>query len=187
MKRYFVWKDANCNGINPEWLEIGGKEFYELVNKPENAKRKFIPWYDEDGEIKDTFLYEATEEAYRDWDKQRKHEARLKKHYYDERMLFVDWDEVVYYDDVDPITRADMIPDPDAHVGPTDDELFVSDLYKALETLNEEERKLVDLLFLNNDGRSEVKIARELGIPQQTLNYRKNVILKKLRAWFGRN
>ena len=40
-KRYFVWKNANCNGVNPEWIELSGKEFYEFQKKVENKTRYF--------------------------------------------------------------------------------------------------------------------------------------------------
>ena len=46
MKRYFAWKDAGCNGIDPEWIEISGEEFALL--KKENPQRRFIPSYNED-------------------------------------------------------------------------------------------------------------------------------------------
>ena len=67
MKKYFIWKDANCNGINPEWLEITGQEFRKL--KKENPERRFIISYDEDDPESDRFLFEATRKDYNEWNR----------------------------------------------------------------------------------------------------------------------
>ena len=94
----------------------------------------------------------------------------------------MDLDEVVYYDDDDPITRAEIIADEDAYVEPNQEQLLINELYDALEALSSEERELVDLLFLKNDDhKSERKIAEEFGVPQKTLNCRKQAIIKKLK------
>lgn len=186
MKRYFVWKDANCNGINPEWIELSGRQFKEFVKRPENKNRYFIK-FNEDEEDTFTSVIEATKERFLEYDRERKKKAYNRKKCFDEHFLFVDLEEILYYDDDGPVTRADTIVDEDAYVEPNSEEQLILNLHEALKTLSPEERRLIDLLFLQNDGKSEVKIARELGVPQQTLNYRKNVILKKLRAWFGRN
>ncbi len=186
MKRYFVWKDPDCNGISPEWLEISGNEFYDLVNDPANSERTFIPWCDEDEDGKDSFIFEVTEEEFKEWDRNRKREAYRRKAFFDEKILFVDWDEVVYYDDTDPVTLGDVIPDPDAHVEPTAEEELIEDLYEALKTLSKKERQIIDALYLkNDDNKSEREITRELGISHMTMNCRKNRVLKKLRKYFA--
>ena len=41
-KQYFVWKDPNCNGINPEWLEMTPREFYLFRKEPQNRTRLFV-------------------------------------------------------------------------------------------------------------------------------------------------
>lgn len=52
-------------------------------------------------------------------------------------------------------------------------------LSKALSELTDEERLLIDELFYNS--KSERQVAKETGIPQTTLNYQKNKIIKRLR------
>ena len=187
MKKYFVWKDANCNGINPEWLEISGKEFHKIVSDPEN-KRWFIKWYDEDGECPDVFWYEVTYRVYLDHKEQKAREAYRRKKFFDENTLIVDFEEVLYYDDDGPVTRADTIVDEDAYVEPNPEEQLILDLQEALKTLSQEERELIDLLFLKNDDhKSERQIAKELGIPDMTINSRKKKIMQKLRLAFVQN
>jgi len=51
------------------------------------------------------------------------------------------------------------------------------ELHRALKSLDSAERKLITQVFF--DGRSIYDIAKEIGISQTTLNYRKNAILKK--------
>ena len=41
-KRFFAWKDANCDGKNPKWIEMSGKEFYAFKQLPGNYDRKFV-------------------------------------------------------------------------------------------------------------------------------------------------
>ena len=62
-KKFLVWKDKNCNGVNPEWLFLTGDEFYEFIQKEENKGRHFIkmpPMDKGDDEI----TIEATKEEY---------------------------------------------------------------------------------------------------------------------------
>lgn len=43
--KYFIWKDEKCKGINPEWLEISGREFYSLLK--ESPKKRYFEKIDE--------------------------------------------------------------------------------------------------------------------------------------------
>ena len=36
-KKYFIWKDPACNGMDIEWVELNGRAFYDLLKKPENG------------------------------------------------------------------------------------------------------------------------------------------------------
>lgn len=186
MKRYFVWKDANCNGINPEWLEISGEEFAQL--KKENPQRRFIPCYNEDDpEDGDCFLYEATKENYNEWNRD-----QMRYHYRDtvfhRKYKFVSLDDLVSEDDEEGLTWAEIIPDTseedaEAHEAWLEwHDKAIGALREALTELKPKELEIVNLIFLNNpDEKSEVVLSKEKNIPQQTLNYRKNAVLKKLR------
>lgn len=75
--KYFIWKDEKCKGINPEWLEISGKEFYRLVSKPENAHRKFIKEpIDPENISMGFFVLEVTKDNYNKFDALRKRNER---------------------------------------------------------------------------------------------------------------
>lgn len=186
MKRYFVWKDANCNGINPEWLEISGEEFSKL--KKENPQRRFIPSYNEDDpEDGDCFLYEATQKAFRDWNREHmryvRHNALLYKKY-----KVVSFDDLVDENDEEGLTWADIIPDTSEEDAESHEawlewhDKAIAALREALTELKLKELETVNLIFLDNpEKKSEVVLSKEKNIPQQTLNYRKNAVLKKLR------
>ena len=59
------------------------------------------------------------------------------------------------------------------------DKILLDMLMSALDELAADERGLIDALYF--DGKSERDVATEIGVPQTTLNYRKNKILKWLK------
>ena len=190
MKRYFVWKDANCNGINPEWLEISGEEFMKL--KENEPKRRFIPCYDEDDPESDVFLYEATKENYNEWNRD-----QMRYHYRDavfhQKYKFVSLDDLVSEDDEEGLTWAEVIPDTSEEDAAAHEEWLewhdkaIAALREALKELKPKELETVNLIFLNNpEKKSEVVLGKENDIPQRTLNNRKNAVLKKLREIMAR-
>jgi len=63
------------------------------------------------------------------------------------------------------------------------DALLLEQLNMALAELTEEERCLIEEIFFsqNGEGKTEREAAGSLGIPQKTLNERKNRALTKLR------
>lgn len=60
-------------------------------------------------------------------------------------------------------------------------------LREALDKLPNEERKLIDALFLSNngDGMSEREYAKHLGLSKTALHTRKQKVLHKLKKFFG--
>ena len=75
-KRYFRWKDANCNGIAPEWIEMTGKEFFLFTKSPESKGRYFIEMNEAGME---PIVIEATVDKYIEWRKQMRRRSRLVK------------------------------------------------------------------------------------------------------------
>lgn len=70
------------------------------------------------------------------------------------------------------------------------EEKLVADiaLKSALEYLTDEERVIIDVLYLkNSENLSERAMAEQIGIPQMTLNNRKLKILKKLKKYLAQN
>ena len=134
----------------------------------------------------DVATFEVTLKRYREWDAEKHREAYKKQLEEEEGITFVSLDAPLYNVDGEDFTLYDIIPS-DYGEDHTCDEL-IEKLYDSLDTLTPEERRIIDLLYLENDEKKSVaKIASEMGVLQQTLNYRKNVILEKLRDWFCRN
>ena len=62
-----------------------------------------------------------------------------------------------------------------------EDNLMLEMLMKALETLTDDERSLINELYFNE--KSERILSKQIDIPQQTINSRKAIIIKKLRKF----
>jgi RNA polymerase sigma factor (sigma-70 family) len=65
------------------------------------------------------------------------------------------------------------------------DRLLLELLMSALDRLNADERSLIDALFY--EEKSEREVAKESGVSQNTVNYRKNRVLEKLHKFLERN
>lgn len=59
--------------------------------------------------------------------------------------------------------------------------LMLEKLFKSLELLDSEERKIIDAIYY--EGKTEREISAETGIPQKTINNRKRKILAKLKKF----
>ena len=185
MKRFFIWKDGKYNRKDTEWLEISGEEFATL--KENEPQRRFIPNYDEDDPESDVFLYEATKEDYNEWNRD-----QMRYHYrekaFHKKYKVVSFDELVSEDDEEGLTWAEIIPDTseedaEAHEAWLEwHDKAIDALKEALTELTPKQLETVNLIFLNNpEEKSEVILGKENGIPQRTLNNRKNAVLKKLK------
>ena len=88
----------------------------------------------------------------------------------------------------DDVFHNDIIADVSVKV---EDEAIVNmdleALAEALRTLPEDERWLISELFLRDKPKTEQEITALTGIPRQTVNYRKNKILKKLKKHLAKN
>jgi len=63
------------------------------------------------------------------------------------------------------------------------DKFLLDMLMLALDKLTDDERGLVDALFF--EEKSEREVARETGVPHQTVHSRKAAILRKLKSWLS--
>jgi hypothetical protein len=71
---YLIWKDPSCNGIDPDWQEITGKEFLALVRSAESKNRHFIKLQStEDDGADGAIVIEATKIDYMDWKREKNH------------------------------------------------------------------------------------------------------------------
>lgn len=198
--KYFIWKEEKCKGINPEWLEISGKEFYRLVSKPENAHRKFIKEpIDPENISMGFFVLEVTKDNYNKFDALRKRNERSedvlnanrKRHKLSE---LTEGDElsknvipfVISFDapvaDEEELHYHDIVSDNGDSEDFIVDKIQLSNIYMQTRTYSEFERSLLDeLYFFNTDNKSEREFARKYNIPFATYLRKKEKLLKKLK------
>lgn len=185
-KRYFVWKDASCNGINPQWIELTGKEFYEFRKKPENKNRLFSTLGDPDYDD-ECFIMESTPEQFRKANSDYCKRYRRIAHRIESGRT-----EVSFYSSVSELTTLtyeDVISAEEDDIEEKVIEMLEKEaLYRAIETLSPEERKVILAYFLSNENnKGEREIARAIGIPRKTLNNRKLAAIKKLSDFLAQN
>ena len=186
MKRFFIWKDGKYNGKDTEWLEISGEEFNRITD--DEPERRFIPSYDEDDpENCDWYYYEATVEDYKDWNRNRMRYIRHNKRFH-QKYTVVSFDDLVDENDEEGLTWGEIIPDTSEEDAAAHEawlewhEKALVALREVVSELKPKEMETLNLIFFENpEEKSEVELAKEKGIPQQTLNYRKNALLKKMK------
>ncbi len=178
-KQYLIWKDRNCNGINPEWISLTGKEYFEFLHKEENKGRFFIK-IPSLGDGDDTITIETTKEKHDKAEADRKEEAR--KLEYKKKFVTFSFDVT---DEANDLMIYELLGNMQDDLEETMEKtILLEKLPKALESLTDKEREIIDLYYFT-DGATEQSVAKKLGIPQQTLNSRKLAILKKLKNFFG--
>jgi DNA-directed RNA polymerase specialized sigma subunit len=182
-KIYLVWKDASCNGIEPEWIFMDGRCFYSFIKKPENKGRYFMTLDDRICNDADIVTVECTRERYKAWRVQKNHERYLDR--CAESRSTVSISEV--FNESEDLTYEEVL---------ADDADFEEDLIRVaknkllnefFDTLSDKDKDLLDLLYIKNKDKPESAIAIEIGVPQQTLNNRKLVLRKKLQKFLGKN
>ena len=183
-KKYLVWKDRNCNGINPEWIEMSGEEFYAFISKEENKKRRFIVLNNRICEDADVIIMEANEAEFLRFQKEYDHAKYL--HRFEKQVSIVSLSEPLR--EGEELRYEDIIADDKE----TADELLIRrekiDLLREFfYKLSSEEQEFLFWLYVRNKGRKESDLAREHGIPKQTLNDQKMRIRKKLKNFLGQN
>lgn len=179
---YLVWKDPNCNGVNPEWEYLSRKKFLALVKSPKGDGRQFIKLNTTNGDGSDgKIVIEATEAEYKDWLIEKRHRQYL-------RDINPGYTEISYHairEEDDDCSGEEILADETVNV--LDDCLLMMDkqiLKSALEQLTPEEHRLIAFFYLSDEQGTERDFSTLTGIPQKTVNDRKNRVLKKLKKYF---
>lgn len=183
--KYYIWKDSNCNGINPDWVEISGTQFFKLVqDKTQKRYFKRIDDGTEDGA--DVLVFESTYEEYKEWHRKNESKRRIKKRQEHLKPQFVSLDDSLSDPD---LTYNDIISDTSVNI---EDDVFtsveVSKLQTVINSLSDDE-KLVLMIVKKSmaENISERKICETLGIDQSTFWSRKKKIFEKIKKSFGQN
>lgn len=181
--KYFIWKDEKCKGINPEWLEISGREFYSLLK--ESPKKRYFEKIDEcveDGA--DVLVFETTYERYKKWHREHERKRRSK------RLELKYINSIIFLNDYIVSSEGylnDFIADIDENVEDKalkNIEYFV--LQDAIKNLNDEEKLVLDIVKkAMEENKSERGICKELGIDREKFRYQREKVFKKIKKYFS--
>jgi len=178
---YLVWKQPLCNGSAPEWQEITGQEFLALVRSADGAGRYFIklPGHTEDGSDS-AIVLETTRADYLEWKREKNRADYL-------RNLAKGFNTVSYHslESEDGSYGEELLADTTIDV--TAESIQAIDrqtLSVALASLSPEDYRLIAYLYLSDEKGTERGYSELTGIPQKTVNDRKNRILAKLKKFF---
>lgn len=171
-KTYWVMKNP---GSTAEWIEMNGKQFYEFINSPVGKGRYFIDF--------DIYEIEVSREEYCKWKREANHSGYLQA--FEDEALILSLDSLAGNDG---ISYEGLIADLSVNI---EDEIIRADtlqlLGEAVLSLADDERWLITELFFRDKPKTEQEITKLTGIPQQTVSYRKNKILEKLKILLVRN
>ena len=184
--KYFVWKDANCNGVNPEWIEMDGRTFYAFTKEPANKDRRFVRLGNEICEEADIIYIEATIQQYVEWHKEECVKYRNQKDRKDHPYRLVSFQETA--GEMNELTFDEVIADDNINV----EEEVVSKLHceyvrKIVMDLPLEERHIIEVMYYGPELISERAAAIIFGIPRKTLNNRKIKIFEKIKKSLAQN
>ncbi len=202
--QFYIWKDPNCNGVKPDWIELSGAEFFVFIRDPGNSRRKFIKEYVDDEQPQlGYYKFEVNEEEFRKWKASQKRKERsedvmdanskkaklLLKDDIDESH-YVNVPTVVSFDipisEEDDLTLHDVVADESNDFEKVTNKLLLEQIHVISRQFPEKERALIDrLYFLNKANKSDNEIARCMSIPTSTFNRRKEKILKILSKKVG--
>jgi RNA polymerase sigma factor (sigma-70 family) len=175
---YLVWKDPACNGVNPEWLEITGQEFYILPKQG----RYFIKLASTEPDGSDgAIVMESTKAVYVAWRKEKRHSEYLRDSnpgYTQISYHAIESEDGCYGEEFLPDAACDIEAD---FLKRQEPEL----LREALSRLCDDERRMIEYLYLADKPGTVRGYSDMTGIPQKTVNDRKTRAIDKLKKYFS--
>lgn len=186
-KQFYVWKDRNCNGVDPEWVQLTGREYFRFIKDPANKERCFVTLDNGGDSDAGVIFMEATPEEYRKWRSEYRSHIRLLK----QNMEFIEQQaslDAPLVDD-EETNLHDVVADESVNVADeVSNQLDLETLREALKTLSPEEMQIINAYYFQNGGEnSERKLASAMSIARSTLYDRRTKILKKLKNFSGQN
>lgn len=180
-KKYYRWKDENCNGVNPEWIEITGQEFYDYVDSSEIGGKYFIKeyFYPDNKEL-GFYAYETTKRQYNEWHKLYMQKLRYENNQKEIGYKMVSLDEE--FDESEEMTLHEAVSDESVDVEESAILAYrINKIYEALEQLSEDEADLIYALYLNKPIMTERSYAKQKGISGVAIHKKKIIVLEKMR------
>lgn len=178
-KKYYIWKDPACGGVNVVWRELTGREFYVLVRQPENRGRRFIRLGNDVCPEADIIVLEATPEEYTAWKREQNAQdylSRLRK-----ESLTTSLDLPPQESELDSLYEAVADKQIDVERAALS-HLAHETLERVLKSLKPDDARLLVDLYVKE--RSAAEIAREQGVHRSTITRRISTVLEQLKKFF---
>lgn len=190
-RRFYAWKDKNCNGVNPEWVELNYQEFKKIMEENKKVSDDEKRWFYklpglEEGD--DYLVMECTLDAFRksQSEKQRRTYNSSLKENFDEMYSIISFDLILTDKSNEEYTLHEIIPDESVNVA---EEVLqnarISSLYEAISHLDEEDKEFI-LYWLSSKfkGITDVDFYKQLNISKKTFRYRFSKICNELKKFF---
>lgn len=180
-KTYLVKKNPNMPESEDNWIMMNGFEFARFMETPEGQSRKDnFGRLDSYGDNDSIFVIECGKSKAVEWRADKDAHDYLVKQEALSNIKTVSFN--ILCTDDDESSGENVIADPDCDV--VSDLIRILDnqsLMKALKSLDTDEYQLIYYLFLKNNPVSERQASFILNMPRTTLNYRRKMILQKLK------
>ena len=185
VKKYFIWKNPECNGINPEYVEVSGKKYYEIIKADE--RKRYFKQIDEGVEFgMEVYVMETTYSDYLEWHKEQERKRRKKKEQEEYQPKFVCLNDFVGDSE---LTYEEVIADENVNV--EDDaikNLELQVLRECIANLTEKEQEIIRLIRISlEEDLSERDLCNLAGMKRTTFRSRKDKIFKKIEKSFVQN
>ncbi len=178
---YLVWVNPPRDGVNPDWKEITGKEFFALTRSPEAAVRYFIKLEstDEDGDD-GRIVMESTKAEYREWRKEKDHSDYIRKNGDEKGYQTFSYHDYTTSDG--DFYGEEILWDYACDVEKECLNVFAQEaVWAAVARLNEKDQRMIRYLYLSDKPGTERGYSALTGIPYMTVHDRKTRILKRLK------
>ena len=157
------------------FVEITGREFYDIVTSVLGEKRYFVRLTDDIDYEGTEIIIEAPKDYYNEWRKEYRRHLDIRK----ANSLYK---EVSYEDKV--LTILDDLYEKDYVIDVIERKEDIEKLKRIYRCLTDQEQYLIYMLYLTEHPMSEGELAKILNISQQAVNKRKKKILKKLEKYW---
>lgn len=184
MSRKYYIKDKNGAVLSSDgqtrFKVIEGAELYSYLQSEERKGKYFYFFKDEDGDV---VGFECTQEQFRELENERQRNIYRIENCKKKSFEIISGNQMIN-DTETEVELFETIADETADIEEIyDRQEMIEKIIEVLDSLSEEERHLIDALYLSKETQSERQYSKETGIPQKTINYRKKKILEKIKSF----
>lgn len=184
MSTKFYIKNDNGNILSMDgktrYTLLEGKAAYDFLKTEDGKRRCFHIEIEENG---DKIGIETTQEFIKKYESDENHSAYLERQKAESGYEFISANIIVKDNETD-VELIETIADVTVNVElQALQSMDLQNLRKALSKLSKTEYDLIYKLYLSPNTMTERQISAQTGIPQQTINCRRQAVLRKLRKF----